>query len=348
MTYLRAANWAILAAAVLTACAKDDAVPGEGEPEADIRTETRPEAKPVAVSRACAPMETMPLRLEGGSFVMGDDATYTEEGPARTVRVDGFWIDRTEVTVARFREFVNATGYQTIAERPVDPALYPGADPAFLTPGGAVFTRPAAGDTSNYLNWWRFMPGATFQMPDGPNGRRAGDQEPATQIAFEDAAAFAEWAGGRLPTEAEWEFAAKSGNPPTDDPRAAPENANTWQGVFPLINTEKDGHAGVAQIGCYAPSDIGLYDMLGNVWEWTTDFYAPRQASETENPTGVTEAESFDPNNPGYPSRVLKGGSYLCAANYCMRYRPSARHAQDTGLGTNHIGFRVVYDEMPE
>jgi formylglycine-generating enzyme required for sulfatase activity len=301
-----------------------------------------------AVAAPCGGKETGAVHIEGGVFRMGDDAAYEEEGPARDVEIDGFWIDRTEVTVARFAEFLAATGYVPVAERPVDPALYPGADPSFLQPGGAVFKKPQSADTSNFLNWWQFTPGATFRQPEGPAGRTADATEPATQIAFEDAAAFAKWAGGRLPTEAEWEFAARGGAPAPDDPRTAPENANTWQGVFPVMNAKRDGYEGVAPVGCFSPNGYGLYDMLGNVWEWTSDFYAPRQAAGTDNPTGVAEAESFDPNNPGLPSRVLKGGSYLCAANYCMRYRPSARHAQDTGLGTNHVGFRVVYDAAPE
>ena len=285
---------------------------------------------------------------------MGSDETYREEGRAREVTVDGFWIAPTEVTVSQFREFVEATGYVTVAERPVDPAQFPGvdfdADPSlaeFLKPGGAVF-KPDPNITPRSLNWWIYVQGANWRVPQGPAAPPARDDEPVTQIAFEDAAAYAAWAGGRLPTEAEWEYAALAGAAQSTFGPNAPSEANTWQGIFPLANTADDGFEGVAPVGCYTPNGNGLYDMLGNVWEWTGDWYAPGQAEETSNPTGVPAAQGFDPANPGVPSRVIKGGSFLCAESYCRRYRPAARHPQDAGFGTNHIGFRVVFDYPPD
>ncbi|MCA8887458.1 MAG: formylglycine-generating enzyme family protein [Parvularculaceae bacterium] len=321
--------FALIAACLLVSCARNDA----GDTS--------------SIASACAETDLSPVWIEGGQFIMGADSLYPEETPEREVSVDGFFLDRTEVTVERMQAFTQATGYVTLAERPVDASLYPDIDPSLLTPGGAVFSPLQSSSISNYVNWWSFVPGATYLYPEGPQGRRADPREPATQIAFEDAQAFAKWAGGRLPTEAEWEYAARRGAAEMSDPRRAPDNANTWQGIFPVQNTQTDGFKGVAPTACFEPSAIGLYDMLGNVWEWTSDWYAPRHAEETENPGGVDEAHSRDPANPGIPSRVLKGGSYLCAPNYCMRYRPAARHAQDTGLGTNHIGFRVAYDVAP-
>ena len=277
-----------------------------------------------------------PVFIEGGDFIMGDDGAYPEEGPARTLAVSSFWIDPAEVTVDRFAAFVAATGYATIAERPDGPA-----------PGGAVF-QPASDAVAGGINWWRYVPGANWRRPQGPDMPAAAPNEPVTQIAFDDALAFAEWAGGRLPTEAEWEFAARAGAPHRAGSYAPPQAANTWQGFFPVQNTAEDGFEGVAPAGCFAPNGFGLYDMIGNVWEWTADWYAPQRPDETRDPKGPSQQASYDPANPGVASRVIKGGSYLCAKNYCMRYRPAARHAQDTGLGTNHIGFRLAYDRAPD
>lgn len=299
-------------------------------------------------------LPTGAVEIEGGQFTMGSDANYREESPSRTVTVDTFWMDRTEVTVERFARFVEETGYETVAERPVDPETMPDVDlearpdlaPIF-EPGGAVF-RPGDVETLRNASWWHYVPGANWRHPQGPDAPEAAPREPVTQIAFEDAEAFASWAGGRLPTEAEWEYAALAADEGASSTSARPRNANTWQGIFPVENTGEDGFDGVAPAGCFAPNANGLHDMLGNVWEWTTDWYAPFPAADTDNPQGVPQDRSFDPANPGVPSRVLKGGSFLCAENYCQRYRPAARHPQETGLGTNHIGFRLVYDEAPE
>jgi formylglycine-generating enzyme required for sulfatase activity len=294
---------------------------------------------------ACAPPNE-PVFIEGGRFLMGDDDAYPEEGPARAVFVSSFWLDPAEVTVERFAAFVDATGYVTVAEKPVDPALAEDAavaDASALGPGGAVFL-PAKDAAASGLNWWTYAPGANWRHPQGPDKPPAAASEPATQIAFDDALAFAAWAGGRLPTEAEWEFAASAGSGRSAADFDPPDEANTWQGIFPVQNTGEDGFEGVAPAGCFAPNGRGLYDMIGNVWEWTADWYAPQRPDEAHDPKGAPQSMSYDPANPGVPVRVIKGGSYLCAKSYCMRYRPAARHAQDTGLGTNHIGFRLAYD----
>lgn len=283
-------------------------------------------------------------QIAGGAFRMGDDAGYPEEGPARRVNVDRFWLDRTEVSVARFADFVEATGYVTVAERPVPAEALPAGAPLEASrPGGAVFRASARAAPRN-LNWWTYVAGAHWRHPDGPDQPPARDDEPVRQIAFADAQAFAKWVGGRLPTEAEWEYAARAGAESAD---AQPDNANTWQGLFPIIDQGTDGFSGVAPIGCFAPNAFGLHDAIGNVWEWTADRYAPRHGAQSDNPQGPDAGVSADPLQPGVPVRVVKGGSFLCAPNYCARYRPAARHAQDTGLGTNHIGFRVAYDEDP-
>ncbi len=295
---------------------------------------------------ACAaPSE--PVFIAGGDFIMGEDDAYPEEGPAHRVSVSSFRLDPVEVTVARFSAFVASTGYVTVGEKPVDPATMEGvpiSDAAVLEPGGAVF-QPSPDISLNALSWWKYEPGANWRYPRGPDKPAAAPSEPVTQIAFEDAVAFAQWAGGRLPTEAEWEYAARGGGGHAASPAGPPAEANTWQGIFPVQNIEEDGFEGVAPTGCFKANAFGLHDMVGNVWEWTATWYAPRhRTDETSDPSGPSAADSYDPRSPETPVRVIKGGSYLCAENYCARYRPAARHAQDTGLGTNHIGFRVAYD----
>ena len=288
--------------------------------------------------------------IEGGSFLMGDDEAYPEEGPRRRVTVDGFWIDRHEVTNAQFASFVEATGYVTVAER-TPPA---GAPPPFDQPGSALFTAPAPDAPGRAMGWWGFEPGANWRHPEGPESSlKDRENEPVVHIAFEDAQAYAEWAGRALPTEAQWEYAARGGlegeTYAWGGEELAPEGvhrANSWQGLFPVHNSKDDGFTGAAPVGCFEPNGFGLYDMIGNVWEWTADWYAPRHNPQAvENPAGPANPRS---SAGGEPARVLKGGSYLCAPNYCMRYRPAARHAQETGLGTNHIGFRTVLNAPRE
>lgn len=274
------------------------------------------------------------LLVPAGHFTMGADTTFPEEAPASPQSVAGFWMDRTEVTNAEFAAFVAATGYRTLAERGVRLA----EDPATpVVPGSAVFRPHGEGARVPGLeSWWTFVAGANWREPEGPGSSLAGrERHPVVHVAFEDAEAYAAWAGRSLPTEAQFEYAAQSSvrrNP------AGVHAANTWQGVFPVRNEPADGHAGAAPVGCYEPNALGLYDMIGNVWEWTASAYYPRHdfASKAEHPEG------YDPNQPGEPVAVLKGGSYLCAPDYCMRYRPQARIGQSKGLGASHIGFRTV------
>lgn len=279
---------------------------------------------------------------------MGQEEIYAEEGPVRETTVDGFWIDRHEVTNRQFAAFVAETGYVTLAEKPVDPALFgvpESSIPAdLLRPGSAVFTPPER-PSRDYSDWWRYVPGANWRTPYGPGGAEARANEPVVHLAWDDMLAYAEWQGGRLPTEAEWEYAAKAGTPSTT---VQPEEANSWQGVFPVVNEETDGFSGIAPVGCFAPNANGLYDMVGNVWEVTADFYRPgHDPQQRQNPRGPSENAAYDPLNPGFPSRVMKGGSYLCAPNYCQRYRPAARQGRDTGMGASNVGFRLAYDRQP-
>ena len=285
--------------------------------------------------------------IPGGSFTMGTDQGYRDEKPVRQVKVDGFWIDPHEVTNAQFSQFVEDTGYKTVAEKPPEPI--PNAPPELMKPGSAVFKQPGAVASADITQWWHYVPGANWRQPEGPGSSIQGrENHPVVHIAHEDALAYAKWAGRSLPTEAQWEFAARAGAESTFPwgDSLAPEGkhmANTWTGTFPTKNSKADGYVFSAPVGCFPANANGLYDMIGNVWEWTADWYAPgHDARATDNPAGPPKEKSHDRRNPGFPVKVIKGGSYLCAPNYCMRYRPAARHAQDTGLGTNHIGFRTV------
>lgn len=289
--------------------------------------------------------------IAGGRFVMGDDRFYDEEGPAHPVDVDGFWIDREPVTNARFREFVKDTGYVTVAERDPDPAHYPGVSRDLLVAGSAVFVPPSGPVDVDVVTWWHYTPGASWYSPEGP-GSSIDDRldHPVAHVAFDDAQAYAEWAGKRLPTEAEWELAARGGLPgaryvwgdqPTLDGRVP---ANMWPGTFPQLTS--GDRFGTTPVGKFLENGFGLVDMAGNVWEWTTDWYQDGHRADCcvpRNPRGPVPATD-DPLALGGRSRVLKGGSFLCADNYCARYRPAARipHAEDSGAA--NVGFRCAAD----
>lgn len=265
------------------------------------------------------------VSLPGGCFQMGNEHGYPEERPAHEACVDSFSISRTEITNAQFTAFVDATGHVTSAEQPND-ALK-------LRAGSAVFD-PRPNDAEP--GWWRYVEGANWRLPYGPGGGSAKPDAPVVHVTQDDAAAFAKWAGGRLPTEAEWEFAAQKSGAESDG--GAP-NANTWDGMFPTLNTQEDGFEGVAPVASFPPNRFGLHDMVGNVWELTNSPYAP---SHAVNDRQISGPNGLDFNQPGIPVAVIKGGSYLCAENYCARFRPAARQAQDLKISTSHIGFRVV------
>jgi formylglycine-generating enzyme len=279
-------------------------------------------------------------RIAGGRFLMGSDAHYAEEAPAHPVAVDPFSIDRHPVTNAEFAEFVAATGYVTVAERPLDPNDFPGAPPENLVPGSLVFT-PTSGpvDLRHLSQWWTWTPGACWSRPEGP-GSSLEDRErhPVVHVAAEDAEAYAAWAGKQLPTEAEWELAARGGLEGAryvwgDEPENGRRLANFWHGDFPW--RAEPGYGRTTPVGSFPANGFGLHDMAGNVWEWTADWYAPHNAR------GGGRDASADPQF-GIPRRVIKGGSFLCADSYCLRYRPAARRPQPVDTGMSHIGFRCV------
>jgi sulfatase modifying factor 1 len=289
------------------------------------------------------PMQTRDgmVAVAGGELVMGSDAFYPEERPVHRVAVQAFRIDARPVTVGQFRRFVKETGYVTVAERPPDPDTYPDADPALLVPGSLVF-RPARGpvDLSDYRAWWSYTPGACWSCPEGPGSDTyTRGRHPVTHVAFEDADAYAAWAGKALPTEAEWEYAARGGlvgKAFTWGDELAPEGrmlANFWQGEFPWQNLLSDGYAGTSPVAAFPANGYGLYDMAGNVWEWTEDRY---EGSHADTPC------CGPPADERIPRRVIKGGSHLCAPNYCLRFRPAARQGEAVDTSTSHIGFRCV------
>ena len=299
--------------------------------------------------------------IPGGTFRMGSDHHYPEEAPAHTVRVDGFWMSRHAVTNADFRRFVDATGYVTLAERPANPENYPGAKPELLVPSSIMF-RKASGpvDLRDPNHWWDYVAGADWRHPRGPESDlRELMNHPVVHIAFEDAEAYAKWAGLELPTEAEWEFAAQGGLDGAEFvwgdafmPNGKPM-ANTWQGEFPWQNLLEDGFEWTAPVGSFPPNGYGLHEMAGNVWEWTVDWYQEharikKACCTMENPRGSSDpTQSYDPRTPDIkiPRKVMKGGSYLCAPNYCRRYRPAARMPQAVDTSTCHLGFRCIVRE---
>jgi formylglycine-generating enzyme len=297
--------------------------------------------------------------VPGGTFRMGSDRHYPEEAPVHRVAVDGFWMDRTPVTNRQFKEFVRATGYVTTAEVAPDPADYPGALPHMIYAGSLVFSPPGRPvDLKDWSQWWQFMKDANWRRPYGPKSNiNALDNHPVVHVSHADALAYADWAGKHLPTEAEWEFAARSGLDGADyawGDELAPggaHRANTWQGDFPNQNKCADGFERTSPVTAFPPNNYGLHDMIGNVWEWTDDWYTTKHTADAlkaccipENPRGGRAEESYDQRQPNIkiPRKVLKGGSHLCAPNYCQRYRPAARHAQPVDTSSSHIGFRCV------
>ena len=284
------------------------------------------------------------VAIEGGCFTLGDRGRYPEEGPAREACVDPFEISAHEITNAQFAAFVDATGYTTRAERGWA-AGEAGGPGIAVAPGSVVFV-PPSGTSAPSMSWWRMTDGASWRRPAGSTNRtRPEDSHPVVHITREDAEAYAAWAGGRLPSEAEWEFAARAvpGGEVSQwadvDYIDGGDKANTWQGVFPVRNTNEDSFAGIAPVGSFRANAFGLYDMIGNVWEWTATPYAPSHSDADRAAAGTN---GFAPNQPGASVGVIKGGSYLCADNYCARFRPAARQAQDLGLSTSHIGFRIA------
>ena len=318
-------------------------------------------ASVVPTERPAAGMVWIP----GGTFRMGSDQHYPEERPTHRVRVDGFWIDRTPVTNAAFRAFVEATGHVTVAEVAPRAEDYPGALPDMLRAGSLVFTPPSHRvDLRDWSQWWRYEFGADWRHPYGPASSLDGlDDHPVVHVAYDAASAIARRAGKALATEAEWEFAARAGLEGAEfawGDELTPGGrhmANTWQGRFPFENRGEDGFERTSPVCAFPANAYGVYDMIGNVWEWTADWYTavhapdvPKACCIPHNPRGGREAESYDPRQPTLriPRRVLKGGSHLCAPVYCRRYRPAARHAQPVDTSASHVGFRCVRRSAPD
>jgi formylglycine-generating enzyme len=309
-------------------------------------------------------MTSAMIDIPAGRFAMGSTGFYAEEGPVRDVEVDAFAIDAGPVTVAEFARFAEGTGFVTVAERAPDPADYPDADPALLVEGSAVFhPTPGPVPLDDPGRWWTYVSGANWRHPWGPGSDNSQRQDhPVTHIAFEDARAFAVWADKALPTEAEWEYAARGGLAGAifawgDDQHPGGElMANHWQGDFPWRNTGAKGWVGTTPVGLFPENGYGLFDMTGNVWEWTSDYYSPRGAdagaaearspccAPPRNPRVESPDASYDVGRPGahIARRVIKGGSHLCAPSYCLRYRPAARQPEAIDTSTSHIGFRCV------
>lgn len=342
---LRALAWAACAAAIASIIGAL-IVPATPLPDDEPAS-----TDPPPINRSAAPgsaPEGM-VWVPGGWFWMGDEQ-FPDAQPVHLVYVDGFWMDRTEVTNAQFARFVKDTGYRTIAERQPDPQDFPDVPSDKLVAGSIVFTPPAhAVDLNEHLSWWKYVPGANWKHPEGPDSNLDGrEQHPVVQVAWHDAAAYAKWAGKRLPDEAEWEFAARGG---LDRKRfcwgdelqvGGKWQSNIWQGEFPHKNTQGDGFRGTAPVGSFPANAFGVCDLSGNVWEWCADWYRPDYyaASPRRNPLGP--GSSFDPQEPGLPKRVQRGGSFLCSDSYCVRYLPAGRGKGELNSAASHIGFRCV------
>lgn len=290
--------------------------------------------------------------IPAGKFTMGANDGQPDEQPLHDVKVRGFWMDRYEVTNEQFSKFVEATGYRTTAEQNPDPAQFPGAPAENLVPGSVVFTPPARVETlNNHMQWWSYVKGANWRHPEGPESSLEGRmRHPVVHVSFYDCEAYAKWAGKRLPTEAEWEYAARGGLEQNIYPWGRERFQkglwlmNIWQGQFPSENLAQDGYKSTAPVGSFPPNAFGLHDMAGNVWEWVADWYRPDYYAQSprDNPKGP--ADSFDPDEPGMPKRVGRGGSFLCSDMYCKGYRTSARQKTSPDTGLSHTGFRCVKD----
>jgi len=319
-----------------------------------LRTDTEPKDQPSEDSRT-GDM----VRIPGGTFRMGSNDHYPEEAPVHLVTVDGFWIDRTPVTNRQFKAFVKATGHKTFAEIVPDPKDYPGALPHMIYAGSLVFAPPSHPvDLRDWSQWWTFIKAADWRHPYGPGSNiNTSDHHPVVHVSYSDALAYAQWVGKDLPTEAEWEFAARGGLDGAEfawGDEFTPGGvhlANTWQGEFPRQNLNADGYERTSPVTAFPPNGYGVHDMIGNVWEWTSDWYSPTHEADAakaccipQNPRGGGEEGSYDPRQPNIkiPRKIIKGGSHLCAPNYCRRYRPAARHAEAVDTSTSHLGFRCV------
>ena len=289
--------------------------------------------------------------IKGGTFSMGSDE-FADSKPVHDVTVHAFWMDEHEVTNLQFERFVKETGYKTVAERELDPKNFPGVPKEKLLPGSAVFIAPAQHvELNDYMQWWKYIPGASWKHPEGPQSTIKGrEHHPVVQVCYEDALAYANWAGKRLPTEAEWEYAARAGK--TNKPyywgdQLKPNGkwvANIYQGNFPDNNTKEDGYSATAPVGSFPANAYGLYDMDGNVWEWCADLYRPDYYSSSEKTDPHGPADSYDPEEPGVEKHVQRGGSFICSDQYCIRYKAGSRGKGETGSAGNNLGFRCVKD----
>ncbi|QNL50404.1 formylglycine-generating enzyme family protein [Olivibacter sp. SDN3] len=291
--------------------------------------------------------------IKGGDFRMGS-TEFADAQPIHDVTISDFWMDEHEVTNAQFAKFVEATGYITVAERALNPEDFPGVSRDLLVPGSAVFSPPEEQvNLNNHLQWWKYVPGASWRHPKGP-GSTIEDNDPVVHVSYEDAEAFAKWAGKRLPTEAEWEYAARAGKKDqtfywgNDLKPDGKWVANVYQGNFPTKNTGEDGFEETAPVKSFPANAFGLYDMDGNVWEWCSDYYRPDtyKNSVKDNPKGPSD--SYDPTEPGLVKRVQRGGSFLCNEQYCERYKAGSRGKGEVSSASNNLGFRCVSDQAPE
>ena len=368
----RATAGIITALALCTACSREPAPAANTPATPAASSPPRPAFLPTVANAAAAPGAAPAgmVWIAGGEFSMGShvesEALCALPGvtrdalPVHRVYVDGFWMDATEVTNDDYAAFVKATGYVTIAERTPTAAEFPNAPPESLVAGSTVFTpTPGPVPLHDHYQWWRYQKGASWRQPEGPGSSvRGRGRYPVVQIAYDDAVAYARWAGKRLPTEAEWEFAARGGLAgklyawgdafrPGD--RAM---ANTYQGTFPVTDSGGDGFAGLAPVKSFAPNGYGLYDVAGNAWEWVSDWYRPDYYAQLAAADGVARnphgpESSFDPAEPGQPKRVHRGGSFLCTDQYCTRYMVGTRGRGEVSTGSNHVGFRLVKDPTP-